>query len=205
VKTPVTYFNHNSFSLFIILVLLSSVLSFHFEAGAVLINLFILTVFLIYRLTKLPQTFMAFLSLVLASYMIGGRGFAYLGFYPIFVGEIALFFGLFTATVVIFNTNSLSITKMPLKIFQLIFILLGAAYLIDDIPKYGMLAFRDAVIWGYAFFAVFLFVTIYQNKKILLSIPHRFGSSLPIIVVAIPVVFLIFRLDMDLIPRWPFG
>src|SRR3954471_1043758 len=44
----------------------------------------------------LPRRFLALLAIVLAGYAIDGRGFAYIGVPPLFVGEIALLFGVAT-------------------------------------------------------------------------------------------------------------
>src|SRR5205809_4524396 len=41
----------------------------------------------------LPRWFLIFLGFVLAGYALGGRGFAYIGIPPLFVGEFALLLG----------------------------------------------------------------------------------------------------------------
>jgi hypothetical protein len=203
--TPFTIQNNRKTNLFIFLILLGTVISFHFVTGAVAIILFLITVYLIHRLNQLPQTYLNFLLFVLAGYMIAGRGFAYLGLYPIFIGEIALIFGILTTLSILLRSRKLINTKLPLSPILLLFISLGAIHLLNDVPKYGILAFRDAVIWGYALFAIFLFIVLNQNKRLLYFVPQKFGTFIPYLVVIISIIFIFYQLNFNIIPRWPFG
>ena len=102
----------------------------------------------------LPTTSKVFLwgwVFVLLGYGIIGRGFANLGFAPIYVGEVVLVLGLWAA---------LRSGSLP-KLFQyttskvlLAFILWSLAMTIPYIPTYGVLSLRDGVLWGYSAFGL---------------------------------------------------
>ena len=90
------------------------------------------------------------LCLCLLGYSLAGRGFAYLGFNPIFIGEIMLLFGV----IVVFRLGVIGKLAGVRSFFpMLIFMSWGATCTFPYIDKYGKDAIRDAVVWGYATYA----------------------------------------------------
>src|SRR3954470_13210453 len=94
----------------------------------------------------LADKYLAALAFVLLGYAVGGRGFAYLGFQPIYIGEIMLAFGI----VVLLMTGGwerILNCAQAVMIFPLVIwcVLQTLPYL----KTYRMDALRDAVLWGY--------------------------------------------------------
>src|SRR5262245_1791862 len=94
--------------------------------------------------------YFAFLCFCLLGYALGGRGFAYLGVNPLFVGEIMLVVGCF----VLLKTGTLN-KLLGIRWFIPVFMFMGwgAACTIPYLDKYQKDAIRDAVIWGYGTYA----------------------------------------------------
>src|SRR4051794_9312621 len=98
----------------------------------------------------LTERYFKFFCLILLGYAIGGRGFAYFGFPPIFVGEIAFGLGVL---VLLISRSWLKVVQLPASLVLLPFIGWGLARTVPYFDTWGMAALRDAVIWGYAIFA----------------------------------------------------
>jgi hypothetical protein len=94
--------------------------------------------------------YFALMCVMLLGYALGGRGFAYWGVNPIFIGDIMLVVGVF----VIFKSNVIPrLTGIRMLIPLFIFMCWGAACTIPYIDKYAKDAIRDAVVWGYGTYA----------------------------------------------------
>lgn len=89
--------------------------------------------------------------IILLGYGVVGRGFANLGFAPVYVGEVVLGLGILAAL------RSKSLPKLfqyPSSKVLLAFILWSLAMTIPYIPSYGVFALRDGVLWGYSAFGL---------------------------------------------------
>src|SRR3954470_13868444 len=95
--------------------------------------------------------FLLALAVALLGYALAGRGFAYIGLPPLFIGEALLGAGV----LVLLATRG--ITRM-LEIPQTLVLLAWVAWCmlrtLPGVPQYGIDALRDAVVWGYAAFAL---------------------------------------------------
>ncbi len=104
--------------------------------------------------TKLTfgDKYMTFLGFVLLGYAVGGKGFAYWGAKPIFVGEIALAIGL------LFLSLRLKVLQrlLTLNAFVplMIFMAWGVCCTVPYIDQYGFDSLRDSVIYMYGLFAL---------------------------------------------------
>jgi O-Antigen ligase len=90
------------------------------------------------------------LCVCLLGYALGGRGFAYLGFNPLFIGEAMLLIG------VLVLLKSVSLNKLVgIRMFipVCLFMGWGAICTLPYLDKYQKDAIRDAVIWGYGTYA----------------------------------------------------
>jgi hypothetical protein len=115
------------------------------------------------RFSRLGRNYIITLSLVLMGYALAGRGFAYLGVAPIYVGEMTLAFGLFALLGSGQTWRMLRLTYfMPL----ILFMCWGAARTLPFLQIYGVDAVRDAVVWGYGLFAI-------ATAGVLVSVPER--------------------------------
>jgi len=87
---------------------------------------------------------------VLAGYALLGRGFAYAGIRPIYIGEISLVFGL--AAMILSGAAGTAIASLPGR-FLLLCIVWTAARTLPSVSAYGLDAVRDAMLCGYGLFA----------------------------------------------------
>ena len=115
-----------------------------------------------------PQrVFFQALIALLIGYAIFGRALAHVGIPPLYVGEVVLGLGVL-ATIVTVRT----FPGGPVRLSILAFMAWGALQTFPYVPRYGIDAFRDAVTWGYALFALIVSVSITGRhfERILTSI-----------------------------------
>lgn len=149
---------------------------------------------------SLGDTYLRGHSWLLLGYALAGKGFAYLGFAPLYVGEMILALGLAVAL------GSRALLRIPRTTTVTWLLLLSAwcaARLASDFPIHGIDALRDSVVWSYAFFA-FLFAGLLNSKPQrlawLLARYERFGK---LFVVLIPVIWLVRVVFEGSLPRAP--
>lgn len=147
------------------------------------------------------NAWMLLLCSALLGYAVLGRGWAYVGVAPLFVGEITLFFGgLWLVT----RGQWRHIDTFP----HCVLFAMAAWGVVRTLPylsEYGIDALRDAVIWGYAAFAVIVSAylqTCPTRLATLLSFYRRFARFF---LVAIPVVWATRFLLGGAMPRWPWA
>ncbi len=115
------------------------------------------------RFTRLGRTYITMMALILAGYGLAGRGFAYLGVAPIFIGEITLIIGFFAL-----GQSGQAWRVLRLNYFMplLMFMTWGVFRSYPYLRVYGFDTIRDAVIYGYGLFAI-------VTAGVLLSVPER--------------------------------
>lgn len=151
---------------------------------------------------RLGDRYLRFLGIVLVGYAIAGKGFAYLGIPPLFIGEIALLSGVAVAMTASYRTaiRSLSVA-WPL----LLFMAWGACRTFPFIGEYGMDALRDGVTWGYGAFALIIILLIAERNSRLLDLIAMYRKMIPILLIlGIIVSALSRRYDKNL-PHWPWA
>jgi hypothetical protein len=120
------------------------------------------------------------LAVVLVGYAVAGRGFAYVGVSPVFIGEICLAL----AILAVLLTRPL---RRPgyVHLFLGAFVLWGALRTIPYVSAYGIDAARDAVVWIYGLFAVTISLIVRpEDVKRLLAV---YGRVLPYFLLWVPV------------------
>ncbi|HEX9868107.1 MAG TPA: O-antigen ligase family protein, partial [Candidatus Tectomicrobia bacterium] len=134
------------------------------------------------------------LVVLLGGYALFGRGLAHVGAAPLYLGEAVLGLGVLSLA---YTTD---IKKLgPIHWFIIAFMVMGAARTIPYIPIYGIDAFRDGVMWGYA---VFTFAVAFALKPAHFpKIVSMYGRALPFLLVWIPVAGMISR--MGIVPPFP--
>ncbi|CAN5777301.1 hypothetical protein BH23CHL7_BH23CHL7_06400 [soil metagenome] len=145
---------------------------------------------------RLPRVFLVFLTTILFLYAIGGRGMAYLGASPVFVGEIALGLGVLA---ILSRISRVRVTAIHVAL--LAFMAWGALQTVPYIGVYGIDALRDAVTWGYAIFAVIVAATVLPQH--FQKIVQLYGRVLPWFLPWIPVAMLVNMQLYDVLPRAP--
>jgi hypothetical protein len=141
--------------------------------------------------------YLALLAIVLLGYAMMGKGFAYLGLPPLYVGEIALLTGI----VVFLRTGALvaSLTTLP----SLVLVALMVWVLARTIPYvsvYGFDALRDSTIvmyGGFAFIVIGLLLEDARRIDTMLRYYNIFLTSFP----ALFVGFCLTQFWADYIPR----
>jgi hypothetical protein len=149
---------------------------------------------------SLGDRYLVLLGGVLVGYAMIGKGFAYLGFPPIYVGEIV---GL--AGVVIFLWTGCfiaALTTLPslLLAVLLIWVLLRT---LPFIGVYGLDALRDSVVVMYGGFAFIVVALLLDDARRINTMVRYYRAFLGIYVPTIPFIFAFNHYLADYIPHVP--
>ena len=142
------------------------------------------------------HAFLGSLATVLAIYAFLGRGGAYIGVPPVYLGEVLLFVA---AVALVVN-----IGRLRIGFLQLVLILFMGWGLVRTVPyvaTYGIDALRDAVVWAYAMFALAVATTVRTADFGIVIRWYRWW--LPVYVIAMPLVAVGTRIFDSYIPKWP--
>ncbi|WP_044564550.1 O-antigen ligase family protein [Azospirillum sp. B4] len=132
---------------------------------------------------------LALIGMLLTGYALFSKGFAYLGFPPVFIGEIvmALCLALFAMR------PDFTLLRMPGAPWLIIaFGLFCVFQTIPYVGTYGLMALRDAVIYGYAVFAILLGTLMKRQSRMQALLPVFDIVSL-VVVLATPLVVYLAR------------
>jgi len=141
-------------------------------------------------------------SFVLLSYALMGKGAAYIGIPPLFIGEFLLIGGI----VALIAFGRLARVRMPPLLWWLIaFCAWGLARTIPYWSLYGIDALRDAVMWGYAGFAFVWFFYIVSEPQRFLHVLRNYSRFASLALVGMPLLWLIRFLLDDATPHWPWA
>ena len=147
----------------------------------------------------LARVYLALFSVLLLGYAFLDRGFAYLGFAPVYVGEITLMAGLFVA---LLGRLSSAILRSPIVWAILAYATWGALTTISSIGALGLEALRNSVIWSYSVFALLAAGLVLKTASIERSIDW-YGRWMPWFVLWTPVGFIIAQTYAGAIPNLP--
>ena len=125
--------------------------------------------------------------LALLGYAVLGKAFAYLGYHPLYIGEVLLATGLIHLA---FH-KGLPIFQSSLSILLFLLMLWGATCTVPYIQRYGILALRDAVIWGYGLFAFLIALAIVARPATFSILLDRYRSFSILFLLLSPIVWLI--------------
>ena len=138
---------------------------------------------------RVVSVFLLALLALLAGYMFMGRGFAHLGRPPVYVGEVVLFGGL-VATAVAFVRLRLRLRLSPVVLLLLGLMVLGFARTVPYLGIYGVDALRDGVLWGYAVFALMIYVL--ADPAMVLGALRLYGWVVPVFALWLPISYSTF-------------
>jgi hypothetical protein len=153
-------------------------------------------------ITRLNRVYMGALAFALVGYALGGRGFAYWGVPPLFVGEMVLLLGVFVA-IQIGNVGKLLNSHVVLPL--LMFCVWGALRTIPFMDRHGVEALRDAVVWGYSGFALVTASVLIANPEFFAKIIRLYGKFVPVFLVCVPLLWLAIRAMGGALPDGPYG
>lgn len=134
------------------------------------------------------RIFVALLVLLLVGYMAMGRGFAHIGAGPIYVGEVVLAIGLLVTAYALIRLGLRPLRSVTVGLL-LLFMIWGAARTIPYVTTYGIDAFRDAVLWGYAVFALMLYLL--ADRAWIRGALRAYGLIVPLFALWLPIAYLI--------------
>jgi hypothetical protein len=120
---------------------------------------------------RLVRLFMGFFCFLLAGYALLGKDFAYLGFPPLYVGEIALVLG--AAVALVAGNLTSAILNLPGLALALL-ILWTAHRTIPYWDPYGLDAPRDAMIVFYGLFAYIIASLVLRRPSAFLFLVERY-------------------------------
>ncbi len=136
------------------------------------------------------------LGILLVAYAFMGRGVAYVGTGSVFIGEGVLALG-----VIAFLLNLDRVRFGLVHWLIVVFMIIGLLRTVPYIGPYGPLALRDAVVWGYAAFALILSATFDVRWLPLLTRAYRWVS--PAFLLWVPLATAVTVTLGDSLPRWP--
>jgi hypothetical protein len=139
-------------------------------------------------------------ALLLVGYALAGKGFAYLGVAPVYVGELSLAFGVAT---VLLTGVALRVPLSRTLLLLLIFQLWCALHLVGDLPRYGVMAARDSSIWGYGIFAVAVAALLASRPERLAWLVKSYGRFGRLFLAAMPGIWIAYLALGDSMPRLP--
>lgn len=148
---------------------------------------------------SVSRFFLISVGILLIGYAMFNKGFAYVGVPPLFIGEVFLGFSFF---LLLAGSYSSRIFSSPLMWLIILFITWGAIRTLPYIETYGLNALRDAVVWGYAFYAVFVAGALLQGRLVG-QVPRWFSMWFPWFLVIAPIIYMMGQLIPERLPKWP--
>jgi hypothetical protein len=149
------------------------------------------------RTLSTGDRYLALLAIVLLGYALMGKGFAYLGFPPLYVGEIAFLTGI----VVLFGSGAFVGTLATLPAVLLVALMAWVlARTLPFLGAYGVDSLRDSVVAVYGCFAFIVIGLLLEDARRINTVLRYYGimlASFP----AIPVGFWLTKYWGDYIPR----
>lgn len=137
--------------------------------------------------------------LLLLGYALFGKGFAYLGAAPLFVGELALLSGVY----VFLRWGWKYVIICPAVWPILALAAWGTWTTIPHVSTYGIDSIRDAMIWGYAAFVFLVMGVVLSEPARLQLLIERYSNFAKIFVLAVPFTYVVSQLDV--VPNWPWA
>lgn len=122
-----------------------------------MVALFVAVVLLVGR-----RVFWSYLVFLLLGYLFCNKGFAWVGFYPVFVGEVGLLLGTLSVILIPFSKR-LNIANNfwhPILVPLFAWIAWSLLRTIPYLSQYSFNAIRDAMLYGYAAYALLIAVLI---------------------------------------------
>ena len=152
------------------------------------------------RSQRVGDYFLIALACILLGYALAGKGFAYLGVPPLYVGEAVLLLG---AGAWALTRGWTRVMRVPAALAVVPLVVLGAMRLVPGIAEYQFEAIRDAVVWGYAAFALFVATMIVSDPRRLVTLIGYFRRFIPIFLIGILVAWSLYHFAKQILPASP--
>jgi hypothetical protein len=139
----------------------------------------------------------------LLGYALAGKGFAYVGLPPLFIGEAVLACGLVTFAL---YGRWLDILRAPSVWLLLALAGWGFLQTYPYLSVYGADALRDAALWGYGAFALLVFSYILAEPTRLAALVRTYRRFPALLLTIVPLVWTITRIyPRPTVPHWPWA
>ncbi|MGE0652376.1 MAG: O-antigen ligase family protein [Alphaproteobacteria bacterium] len=139
------------------------------------------------------------MAAVLAGYALFGKGFAYLGHYPVFVGEVCLLVGCIQF---LRSTGWRLIPRCTCSLAIVAFMTWGVVRTAPFLPVHGLDALRDAAVWGYGAFALLVAAALRGAGAVRPAVA-LYAAAAPVYLAIVPAIYLLFRVAEPALPVWP--
>ncbi|WP_309573115.1 O-antigen ligase family protein [Deinococcus sp.] len=150
---------------------------------------------------RVPAYALALVGISLAGYAFLGRGYAYFGVPPLFIGELTMILGLIGAGMAVWQGTRLRHT-WGLVALVVVFIAIGLRSTLPYYSQYHLDAIRDAATWYYSLFAVIVAVLVVNQNRFKWAI-ERYGKLVPYLLVFGPIALWTTNLFHSQVPTWP--
>lgn len=150
----------------------------------------------------LTRCWMNVLCLALLGYAIMGRGFAYTGVPPLFVGEIMLILGF---GCLLICGRWWPVLRMPQFVALTALFAWCSLRTLPFIREYGMDALRDAIIYVYGLYAFIIAAVIICQPRLLVMIVEKYRTFCKIFLISVPFLWMGFQKFQDSMPHWPWA
>ncbi|TXN36563.1 O-antigen ligase family protein [Methylobacterium sp. WL30] len=148
------------------------------------------------------DAYLRFGCFALLGYAVLGKGFAYLGVPPLFVGEILLLLGFVGWT----RTRCVLATFVPVQnqilAGLMVLIVIRAA---PDIGIYGLDTIRDSMLVFYGLFAFFVTALLLEQPHRIEVLVARYASFAWLYGLIGGPLFLLAKYTNDAVPKWPWS
>ena len=142
------------------------------------------------------------LGMTLLGYALFGRGFAYLGVPPLFIGEIVLAAGL--AVVLLARRMPPLVPALPMGVLLALMAWVGLR-VAQGVPTYGLDAVRDGMIVGYGLYAFVVAGLVMERPERLRDLLVRYRVLVVSALVAAWGLYLVVRINPEFFPLWPWA
>ncbi|HEY2759941.1 MAG TPA: O-antigen ligase family protein, partial [Pirellulales bacterium] len=142
------------------------------------------------------------LGILLAGYACMGKGFAYLGVPPLFVGEIVLGLGIVSMFA---RTDWRRIFSIPFTWFALALCSWTALRTAPYVGTFGIDALRDAALCCYSVMALVVVSHLLENPARLMALARGYAWFTFPLALGVPIVWAISRGFDQSIPHWPWA
>lgn len=145
------------------------------------------------------RAFLWIAGVLLLGYVCFGRGFAYVGLAPVYVGDVVFAIGLVAALV---GGLLGAIKHSRLCWILLAYMAWGALRTVPYLETFRTDALRDAVIWAYGGYGI-LVATGLLRTGWWRHVPAIYGACVPWVLLWLPVGILLTWVAADALPRFP--
>jgi hypothetical protein len=136
---------------------------------------------------------------LLAGYALAGKGFAYLGIPPLFVGEVVLLIG---CMVFLAFGYWRYLVRVPIVWSIVGLFLWGGFTTLPHIGTYGVDSLRDAMLWGYAAFALLMGGILLVEPCRLGQLIERYHLFVYVYILIIPFTYAVSLLELAPVYPW---